>query len=34
MASLFDGFAAGDALDYQVLRKTPDGFDVNVTGCR
>jgi len=34
MASAWDGFAAGDALDYQVLRKTPDSFDMNVTGCR
>ena len=34
MASAFDRFAAGDALDYKVLRKTPDGFDVDVTGCR
>ncbi len=34
MASAFDGFAAGDALDYEVLRKTPDSFDVDVTGCR
>jgi hypothetical protein len=30
----FDKFAAGGALDYEVLRKTPDGFDFNVTGCR
>ena len=35
MASAFDGFfGAGDALDYDVLRQTPDAFDVNVTGCR
>jgi len=34
MASAFDRFAAGDALDHEVLRKTPNGFDVNVTGCR
>jgi L-2-amino-thiazoline-4-carboxylic acid hydrolase len=34
MASAFDGFAAENALDYEVLRKTPDGFDLNVTGCR
>ena len=26
--------AAGDALDYEVLAKTADAFDVNVTGCR
>jgi L-2-amino-thiazoline-4-carboxylic acid hydrolase len=34
MASAWDAFAAGDALDYEVLRKTPDSFDTNVTGCR
>ena len=34
MASAFDRFAAGDALDYEVLKQTPDAFDVNVTGCR
>ena len=34
MALAFDRFAAGDALDYQVLRKAPDRFDLNVTGCR
>jgi L-2-amino-thiazoline-4-carboxylic acid hydrolase len=34
MASAFNRFAAGDALDYEVIRKTPDGFDINITGCR
>jgi hypothetical protein len=34
MATAFDGFAAGDALDYEVLKKTPEAFEVNVTGCR
>jgi len=34
MEMTFDGFAAANALDYQVLRKTPDHFDINVTGCR
>jgi hypothetical protein len=34
MATAFDAFAAGDALDYEVLEKTPTAFDVNVTGCR
>src|SRR5262245_44008490 len=34
MARAFDRFAAGDALDYEVLKKTPDAFDANVTGCR
>ncbi len=34
MASAFEGFAAADALDYEVLRKDAQAFDVNVTGCR
>ena len=34
MAAAFDGFAAGSALDYEVVRQAPDAFDVNVTGCR
>lgn len=34
MATAFDAFAAGDALDYEVLEKTPSACDVNVTGCR
>lgn len=34
MASAFKAFAAGGALDYQVVRQSPDAFDVNVTGCR
>ena len=34
MAAAFDGFAAGDALDYDVIKQTPDAFEVNVTGCR
>lgn len=34
MAHAFKGFAAGDALDYEVIRQTPDAYDVNVTGCR
>src|SRR5262245_808672 len=34
MAAAFDGFAAGDALDLEVIRKTPEAFEVNVTGCR
>jgi hypothetical protein len=33
-ASLFGKFAAGHALDYEVVRQAPDAFDVNVTGCR
>jgi hypothetical protein len=34
MASAFDGFAAADALDYDVVRKDAEAFEVNVTGCR
>ena len=34
MASAFAGFAAGNALTYDVIGQTPDTFDVNVTGCR
>ena len=34
MASAFDTYAAGDALDYEVIKQTPDAFELNVTGCR
>jgi L-2-amino-thiazoline-4-carboxylic acid hydrolase-like protein len=34
MASAFDRFAAGGALDYEVVKQTPDAFEVNVTQCR
>jgi L-2-amino-thiazoline-4-carboxylic acid hydrolase len=34
MASAFEAFAAGDALNYEVLEQTPDAFEVNVTSCR
>jgi hypothetical protein len=34
MGGAFDEFAAGNALDYDVIRQGPDAFDVNVTGCR
>jgi L-2-amino-thiazoline-4-carboxylic acid hydrolase len=34
MASAFDMFAAGDALDYEVVKQGPDAFEVNVTECR
>jgi hypothetical protein len=33
-AAAFEMFAAGDALAYEVLKKTPDAFEVNVTECR
>jgi len=34
VASAFEMFAAGDALEYEVVKKTPDAFEVNVTECR
>ena len=34
MASAFANFAAGDALEYEVLKQAPDAFDLNVTQCR
>jgi hypothetical protein len=33
-AAAFRMFAEGDALQYEVLKKTPDAFEVNVTQCR
>ena len=34
LATAFKGFAEAEALDYEVVKKTPESFDVNVTGCR
>jgi hypothetical protein len=34
MASAFEAYAAGDALQYEVLKQTPNAFDLNVTQCR
>src|ERR1041384_5422253 len=34
MASSFEQFAAGGALEYEVVQQAPEAFDVNVTGCR
>jgi predicted ArsR family transcriptional regulator len=34
MAAAFDAFAAGGALDYEVVKQSPDAFELNVTGCR
>ena len=34
MAAAFHGFAAGDAVDYKVIRQAPDAFEADVTGCR
>ena len=32
--NVWEAFSAGDALDYEVLAKTADACEVNVTGCR
>jgi hypothetical protein len=34
MASAFAMYAAGDALDYQVVKQSEDSFEIDVTGCR
>ena len=34
LGASFEKFAAGDALDYEVLKQTTDTFELNVTGCR
>jgi hypothetical protein len=34
IASAFEMYAAGAALDYDVLKQSPDAFEVNVTACR
>ena len=34
VASAWTKYAAGDALDYDVIEQSPDAFDMNVTGCR
>jgi hypothetical protein len=34
MAAAFDTFAAGNALDYEVVKQDADAYEVNVTGCR
>lgn len=34
LSTAFERFASGDALDYQVVERTSDTFDVDVTGCR
>lgn len=34
IASAFEMFAAGDALEYEVVKKAPDAFEINVTECR
>src|SRR5262245_55275064 len=34
MAAEFRRFSAGNALDYTVIKQTPDSYEINVTGCR
>ena len=34
LSTSFQRFASGEALDYQVVKRTRDAFDVDVTGCR
>ena len=34
VASAFEMFAAGDALEYKVVKETADAFELNVTQCR
>lgn len=34
LATAFERFAEGDALEYEVVKQTPDTFELNVTGCR
>jgi len=34
VTSAFEMFAAADALDYTVVKDTPDAFELNVTECR
>lgn len=34
LGKAFERFAAGDALDYEVFKQTPNTFELNVTGCR
>jgi hypothetical protein len=34
MAKAFRGYAAGDAMNYEVVQQTPGAFEVHVTTCR
>ena len=34
MGAAFEKSAAGDALDYEIVKHTTDAFELNVTGCR
>jgi hypothetical protein len=34
MASAFGMYADGNGLDFQMVRQSPDSFEINVTACR
>jgi hypothetical protein len=34
MSSAFGKYAAGNGLDYELIKQTPDAFEINVTACR
>ncbi len=34
MAGAFERYAAGDAMDYKVLRQAPDAYEIDVTRCK
>src|SRR5215510_2415996 len=34
MASAFQSFAKGEAIDYNVRAQSPDRYEIDVTGCR
>jgi hypothetical protein len=34
MAPMMEIFASGNALDYQMLKQTPETYEFNITGCR
>ena len=34
MDTAMQAFSSGGALDYEVLTKTPEAYEVNITGCR
>lgn len=34
IAAAFEMYAAGGALDYDVVKQSPDAFEINVVGCR
>ena len=34
MDSMWRKFASGDAIDHEVVRKSADAYEINVTGCK